>query len=116
MAAPTVSAGPVARLLPDDLKFAPEQTPPRRLRCRLLAIDVRRTQKGQSWAWLDLVWQGRVLRAAVFPSHWRALRAVPDLEVGAHYVVVASVRVVDGIPLLQVHELREQALRLVPGP
>src|SRR4028119_957213 len=44
MTEPTVSAGPVARMHPDDLKLAGGHTPPRRLCCRLLAGDGRRTQ------------------------------------------------------------------------
>ncbi len=115
MAAPTVSTAPVGRLRPDDLKFAPGSSPPKRLHCRLLEIDLRHTQQGQSWAWLDLSWRGRRLRAAVFPSQWQALRAVRGLEVGEHYVVVGSVSFHDGIPSLNVHELHDPALRLVPG-
>jgi hypothetical protein len=115
MAESTVSPGSVALLRPDDLKFAPGRTAPKRLRCRLLAVDVRRTQQGQSWAWLDLSWRGRTIRGAVFPRHWRALRTVPDLEVGQDYVVIASIAFSEGRPMLNVLEIREQVLRLVPG-
>jgi hypothetical protein len=115
MAAPTVSTAPVAPLRPDDLKFAPGTQPPRRLRCRLLAVDVRHTQQGQSWATLDLSWRGRRIRGAVFPSQRQALRAVAGLEVGNDYVVIGSVAFRDGSPVLHVHELHDQVLRLVPS-
>src|SRR5215217_6676517 len=115
MADPTVLPSSVARMRPDDLKLSPGPTPPRRLRCRLLAVDVRRTRQGQSWARLDLSWRGRVIQAVVFPAQWRALRAVPDLEVGSSYVVVGSVAFREGVPVIQVLELREQVLRLVPN-
>ncbi len=115
MAEQTVSLGSVALLRPDDLKFAPGQSPPRRLRCRLVAVDLRRTQQGQSWAWLDLSWRGRTIRGAVFPRHWRALRTVPDLEVGQDYVVTGSIAFSEGTPMLNVLDIREQVLRLVPG-
>jgi hypothetical protein len=115
MAEPSVLQGSVARLRPGDLKFAPGQSPPRRLRCRLVAVDVRRTRQGQSWAWLDLSWHGRLIRAAVFPSRWRALRAVPELELGQHYVVIGSVAFSEGAAMLNVLDIREQVLRLVPG-
>ena len=114
MAEQTVSPGSVALLRPDDLKFAPGQSPPRRLRCRLVAVDLRRTEHGQSWAWLDLSWRGRTIRGAVFPRHWRALRTVPDLEVGQDYVVVGSIAFSEGTPVLNVLDIREQVLRLVP--
>jgi hypothetical protein len=115
MAESTVLHESVALLRPDDLKFSPGQSPPRRLRCRLVAVDLRRTQQGQSWAWLDLSWRGRTIRGAVFPRHWRALRTVPDLEVGQDYVVIASIAFSEGTPMLNVLEIREQVLRLVPG-
>ncbi len=112
--APTTASGvPVTRLRPADLTFAPGSTPPKRLHCRLLAVDLRQTSQGQSWAWLDLAWRGRRLRAAVFPSQWRALRAVRELEVGEHYVVVGSVSFHEGPASLKVHELHHPALRLV---
>ncbi len=114
MAEQTVLHAPVALLRPDDLKFAPGQSSPRRLRCRLVAVDLRRTEHGQSWAWLDLSWRGRTIRGAVFPRHWRALRTVPDLEVGQDYVVVASIAFTEGTPVLNVLDIREQVLRLVP--
>ena len=114
MAEPTVSPGSVSLLRPDDLKFAPGQSSPRRLRCRLVAVDLRRTQHGQSWAWLDLSWRGRTIRGAVFPRHWRALRTVPDLEVGQDYVVIGSIAFSEGTPVLNVLDIREQVLRLVP--
>ena len=47
MAESTVLHESVALLRPDDLKFAPGQSPPRRLRCRLVAVDLPRTQQGQ---------------------------------------------------------------------
>jgi hypothetical protein len=109
------SSASVARLRPDDLKFAPGSSPPKRLHCRLLAVDLRQTSQGQSWAWLDLAWHGRRLRAAVFPSQWRALRAVRELEVGEHYVVVGSVTFHEGLASLNVHELHRPAVRLVPS-
>jgi hypothetical protein len=115
MAEPTVIQGSVALLRPGDLKFAPGQSPPRRLRCRLVAVDLRRTQQGQSWAWLDLSWRGRTIRGAVFPRQWRALRAVADLEVGQPYVVIGSIAFHEGTPTLNILELREQVLRLVPS-
>ena len=115
MAEPSVLQGSVALLRPGDLKFAPGQSPPRRLRCRLVAVDLRRTQQGQSWAWLDLSWRGRRIRAAVSPSLWRALRAVPDLEVGHDCVVIGSIAFSEGTPLLNVLDIREQVLRLVPS-
>jgi hypothetical protein len=115
MAESTVLHEPVALLRPDDLKFAPGQSPPRRLRCRLVAVDLRRTQQGQSWAWLDLSWRGRTIRGAVFPRHWRALRTVPELEVGQHYLVIGSVAFSEGGPVLNVLDIREQVLRLVPS-
>ena len=115
MAEQTYPVGSFALLRPDDLKFAPGQSPTRRLRCRLVAVDLRRTQHGQSWAWLDLSWRGRTIRGAVFPRHWRALRAVPDLEVGHDYVVVGSIAFSEGTPVLTVLDIREQVLRLVPG-
>ncbi|HET7821708.1 MAG TPA: hypothetical protein VFL10_09290 [Ornithinibacter sp.] len=115
MAEPTVIQGSVALLRPGDLKFAPGQSPPRRLRCRLVAVDLRRTQQGQSWAWLDLSWRGRTIRGGVFPRHWRALRSVPDLEVGHDYVVVGSIAFSEGTPVLNVLDIREQLLRLVPS-
>ncbi|MFL6078355.1 MAG: hypothetical protein ACJ714_00365 [Ornithinibacter sp.] len=115
MAAPTVSTAPVARLRPDDLKFAPGGSAPKRLHCRLLAVDLRHTQQGQSWALLDLAWRAHRLRAAVFPSQWQALRAVRELQVGERYVIIGSVRFSDGIPSLNVHELHQPALRLVPS-
>ena len=114
MAAPSISTAPVARLRPDDLKFAPGSSPPKRLLCRLLAVDLRHTQQGQSWAWLDLSWRGRRLRAAVFPSQWQTLRAVPELEVGNDYVVIGSVSFREGVPSLHVHEVDEPVLRLEP--
>ena len=113
MAEPSVSTGAVAPLCPDDLKFAPGERPARRLRCRLVAVDVRHTQHGQSWATLDLSWRGRPLRGVVFPSQWRAVRNVPDLEVGRHYVVIGSITFREGDPVLKVIELQEQALHLV---
>ena len=113
MTEPIVSAGPVARMHPDDLKLAAGHTPPRRLCCRLLAVDVRRTQHGQSWASLELLWRGRVLRGAVFPREWRALRVVPDLQVGNDYVLIGSVGFRDSTPLILVQEISEQVLRLV---
>ena len=100
---------------PDDLKFAPGERPPRRLRCRLVSVDLRHTQNGQSWATLDLSWRGRPIRAVVFPSQWRVLRVVPDLEVGQPYVVIGSVAFREGDPVLKVLELHEQVLRLVTG-
>ena len=114
MAAPSLSSAPVARLRADDLKFAPGSSPPKRLLCRLLGVDVSHTQQGQSWAWLDLSWRGRRLRAAVFPSQWQTLRAVPELEVGNDYVVIGSVSFREGVPSLHVHEVDEPVLRLVP--
>ena len=114
MAEPSVLRGSVAPLRPGDLKFAPGQSPPRRLRCRLLSVDRRRTQQGQSWAWLDLSWRGRTIRGAVFPRQWQALRAVADLEVGQPYVVVGSIAFHEGTPHLTILEIREQVLRLVP--
>ncbi len=116
MAPPIASSSPVVRLRPDDLKFTPGSSPPKRLHCRLLAVDLRHTQQGQSWAWLDLSWRGRRLRAAVFPSQWQTLRAVPELEVGIHYVVIGSVSFNEGVPSLHVHEVHEPVLRLVPHP
>jgi len=113
MAEPSVSTGSVAPLCPDDLKFAPGERPPRRLRCRLVAVDLRHTQHGQSWATLDLSWRGRPLGAVVFPSQWRALRNVPDLEVGRHYVVIGSISFREGDPVLKVMELHEPAVHLV---
>jgi hypothetical protein len=113
MAEPSMSTGSVALLSPDDLKFAPGERPPRRLRCRLLAVDVRHTQHGQSWATLDLSWRGRPLRAVVFPSQWQALRAVRDVEVGHDYVLVGSIAFREGDPVLKVLELHEQVLHLV---
>ena len=115
MAESTAYSAPVARLRPDDLKFSPGSSPPKRLHCRLLAVDLRHTQQGQSWAWLDLSWRGRRLRAAVFPSQWRALRVVRELEVGEHYVVIGSVSFHEGLASLNVHELHHPALRLVPS-
>lgn len=115
MAQTSAPSGPVARLRPDDLKYAPGRSPSRRLHCRLLAVDLRQTSQGQSWARLDLAWRGRRLRAEVFPSQWRALRAVRELEVGEHCVVIASVGFDDGSASLTVHELHRPALRLVPG-
>ena len=93
--------------------FFPGERPPRRLRCRLLGVDLRRTRQGQSWAILDLSWRGRRLRAVVFPSQWRALRNVPDLEVGHRYVVIGSIGFSEGAPVVKVIELREQALHVV---
>ena len=115
MAEPSVLQGSVALLRPGDLKFAPGQSPPRRLRCRVVGVDLRRTQQGQSWAVLDLSWHGHRIRAAVFPSQWRALRAVPHLEVGQDYVVIGSIVFSEGTPMLHVLELHEQVLRLVPS-
>jgi deoxyinosine 3'endonuclease (endonuclease V) len=113
MAEPSISTGSVALLCPDDLKFAPGEGPPRRLRCRLVTVDVRNTQHGQSWATLDLSWRGRPLRAVVFPSQWRALRAVRDVEVGHDYVVIGCIAFREGEPVLKVLELHEQVLHLV---
>lgn len=113
MAEPTVSSGSVPRLRRDDLTSCAQGAAPRRMLCRLLAADVRRTQQGQSWATLELSWRGRTIRAVVFPRAWRALRAVPDLEVGRSYVVVASVGFRDGAPVLDVHEVHELLLHLV---
>ncbi len=113
MAEPTVHQGSVAPLRPGDLKFAPGQSPPRRLRCRLLAVDMRRTQQGQSWAWLDLSWRGRTIRGAVFPRQWRALRAVAALEVGQPYVVIGSIAFHEGTPTLNILEVRDPVLQLV---
>jgi hypothetical protein len=115
MAEPTVIQGSVALLRPGDLRFASFRSPPRWLRCRLVAVDLRRTQQGQSWAWLDLSWRGRTIRGGVFPRHWRALRSVPDLEVGHDYVVVGSIAFSEGTPVLNVLDIREQVLRLVPS-
>ena len=116
MAEPSVSTGSLALLCPDDLKFAPGERPLRRLRCRLVAVDVRHTQHGQSWATLDLSWRGRPLRAVVFPSQRQALRAVRDVEVGHDYVVIGCIAFREGEPVLKVLELHEQLLRLVPDP
>src|SRR5512140_2814420 len=102
MAEPTASSASASRLRPDDLKFAPGSSPPKRLHCRLLAVDLRHTSQGQSWAWLDLAWRGR------------PLRAVRELELGEHYVVVGSVSFHEGLASLIVHDLHRPVLGLVP--
>ena len=49
------------------------------------------------------------------PRPWRALRSVPDLEVGHDYVVIGSIAFSEGTPVLNVLDIREQVLRLVPS-
>ena len=52
---------------------------------------------------------------AVFPRQWRALRTVPDLEVGQDYVVIGSIAFSEGTPCSTSSSIREQVLRLVPS-